>query len=69
MLVGAAGVAASVVAYTLLLPVVTGSVARYEGIPVEEYYPGAPYFVVWLIPVALLLAASVLAFLASRTGQ
>jgi hypothetical protein len=53
---------------SLLLPVVMGPAARYERIPVEEYYPGAPYFVVWLIPVALLLVASVLAFLASKTG-
>ncbi len=63
MLVGAVGVAASALLYTLLLPSV---------MPPEQYvgppsYPSAFAYVVWLAPVPALLIAAALAFFARGT--
>ncbi len=46
MLVSAVGIAASVVAYTLLLAVVMAPVANIEDRSVSYYYPGAIYYAV-----------------------
>ena len=63
------GVAASAVAYALLLRIVMVPVAGIEGRAVSYYYPGAIYYVLWqvlwLAPVLVaLLVAAALAFLA-----